>query len=96
MLGRSPLYTAASAVDPLTRSLQGAHTNMGGLSRWVKSVEDTIQAFIVREYPGNLLGEDRVTVIPDLGEEPNSRQLYSAQGRMGGRVADEGTPLLAR
>ena len=89
MLGRSALYTAASATDPLTRAWQGVQAHMGGAGRWVQAVGDAIRDFIAREYPDNVLGADQITLIPDLGIEPNSRYLFSTQGRLGQLATEE-------
>ena len=88
MLGRSSL-TNCGGDDPLTRAWSSS--NMGGVSRWVRGVQDAIQAFVDREYPNNILGREKLTIIPDLG--PDFRHLHSAQA---GLVAEElaaGAPL---
>ena len=61
---------------------------MGGLNKWVGTVEDAIDAFIDREYPKNSLAQG-LTVIPDLGMDNNSKYLHSPQAQLGGLVTDE-------
>jgi hypothetical protein len=84
-----PLYTAASTTDPLTRVWQGVNAHMGGVGRWVRGVGDAIRDFVDREYPDNALGEDRITLIPDLGIEPNFRHTFCSQARQGQLVIEE-------
>ena len=83
MLGRSSL-TNCGGDDPLTRAWSSS--NMGGVRRWVRGVEDAIQDFVDFEYPNNILGGEQLRIIPDLGPEQDFRHLHSAQA---GLVAGE-------
>ena len=73
--------------------MAGATIHMGGATRWIRAARDAIAAFVDREYPD--LGEERITIVPDLGIEPNSRHLISSQG---GLVSEDlaAQPLLTR
>ena len=76
--------------------MAGATIHMGGATRWIRAAGDPIAAFVDREYPD--LGEERITIVPDLGIEPNSRHLISNQGRQGGLISEDlaAQPLLTR
>ena len=96
VLGRSPVHTPATSTEPLAGAWAGATTHLGGADRWMRAVGDAIAAFVDREYPD--LGDERITIVPDLGMEPNSKHLISHQGRQGGLASQDfaAQPVMSR
>ena len=67
-LGPQPSAFHRTSEDPLERMLKGSTYTFGGASRYIKSLETAIDAFIHREYPYlvNVMGQRGLKIVPSL------------------------------